>query len=144
MDFSWLGELPAFVIDYIVQIVFALFVAFLLPVIYRFFKIKADDSRRVLVEAALQNGIRWAIQQAIAAAAKRQGHGSQRSTPTPYGILSDPLAKAQIVADASDYVKEATPSALKHLKVTAASLDRAIEARIPVVVDKDDSQRRLL
>jgi len=78
-----------------------------------------DEKNRLALQSALDNGIRWAIQQLLA------------GKLSPEGTV--PAAKKDaVVAKATEYVRSSVPGAVDHFKIGTATMDKLVTAKLPI------------
>lgn len=78
-----------------------------------------DKLNRDSIETALENAVRWAIQQAL------------DGKLSPQGTVPD-AKKAEVVAMATNYVKTSAPGAIKHFKMTEGKLNEKVISKLPL------------
>lgn len=104
---------------YIVEIIVLAFSVYLMPKVYDFLKLSADDKRRAYLQDALYNGVLFGVNSVIS-----QG----------VDVASLDAAKADLVTFAKSYVVTAVPDALKDLDISDDQLVKLIEARLPEII----------
>ena len=80
-------------------------------------RLREDDEVRAYLETALRNGIDFAMR-------RLEERSSDLKLET----------KSETIAEATRYVVEQVPEAVKRLKLDQAAIERAIEARLPPVI----------
>lgn len=83
-------------------------------------KLEHDDALRGIIENGMQKGIAYALSKL---------DDATKSMPLSFEVRS------KIVADAANYVIGATPDALKKLGVTKDAIERAVAARLEIIVN---------
>ncbi len=78
-----------------------------------------DAKNREALQSALENGVRFAINELL------------KGKLTPQGTVPEG-DKAAVLATAKNYVATSVPGALKHFKVTNSTLDTLLTAKLPI------------
>lgn len=116
-----LQELLAALAPHLIELIVGAVALFILPKLYAFLHISVDDSRRSVIETALQNALEYAVAQVL----------GQRPNPANIGKSKDEIIKV-----ATDYVIQNVPSVLAKLGIGSAAVAQLLEARLPAILAK--------
>lgn len=78
-----------------------------------------EAKHRQALQSALENGVKWAIQQILDGKLTKDG-----TIPAN--------AKAQVVAKAQEYVTTSVPDAVAKFKISQPTMTKLVEAKLPI------------
>lgn len=112
-------QILAQVLAYVIPIIVTLVIGWAGVLYAKLTGKELDKQNRDSLEAALTNGVRWAIQELL------------DGKLTPQGTVPE-AKKAAVVAAAKQYVKTSAPGAIKHFKMSVGKLDERVKSKLPI------------
>lgn len=82
-----------------------------------------EAKHRQALQSALENGVRWAIQQVLNGKLSKDG-----TVPDS--------AKVSVIAAAQDYVTASVPDAVRKFQISQPTMTKLVEAKLPVSTPK--------
>ena len=82
-----------------------------------------EAKHRQALQSALENGVRWAIQQVLNGKLSKDG-----TVPES--------AKASVLASAQDYVTASVPDAVRKFQISQPTMTKLVEAKLPISTPK--------
>lgn len=118
--FDWIGDFfTAQVLGPIIGIVVTAIIGWLAALYARVTGKQLEAMHREALQSALENGMKWAIQQVL------------KGKLTPTGTVPED-AKAAVISKAQDYVVESVPDALRHFGLSKTGLTTLLTPKLPI------------
>lgn len=103
------------IVEQVVQIALLVLSAFVLPKLYQWLNLRADDSRRYAVEAALQAALKY---------------GAAKVSTDYSKLVNQPALLQQLLDTAEAYAKASVPESMAKLGIPDEAVREKLEARI--------------